>query len=238
MKRAVIVGATSGIGRQLARVLAGHKYFVGAAGRREDLLNELKAEYPGQISIAALDVTDLPTVATKLEALIQEIGGLDLLIFSSGTGHLNPALDFAPEKETIDVNVLGFTQVMDWAFRFFETQGTGHLVGITSIAGLRGGRHAPAYHASKAYQISYLEGLRQKARQQKLPIVITDIRPGFVATAMAKGDKMFWVAPADKAARQIYQAVESKARIAYITRRWSLIAHLLRWLPGMVYERM
>jgi len=238
MKRAIVIGATSGIGRALVKVLVENGFTVGATGRREKLLAELQAEHPGKIFISTFDVTDISAVAKKLSALVQEIGGLDLLILSSGTGHVNHALDFVKEKEAIDTNVLPFTLIAGWAFGFFAKQEAGHFVGITSIAGLRGGRHAPAYNATKAFQIRYMEGLRAKAKKARLPIVITDIRPGFVDTAMAKGDDVFWAAPVEKAAGQIYRAIEKKKPVAYITRRWALIAWLMRVAPKFIYERI
>ncbi|HSY18458.1 MAG TPA: SDR family NAD(P)-dependent oxidoreductase [Candidatus Acidoferrales bacterium] len=237
MKRAIVIGATSGIGRALVKVLVENGFAVGATGRREKLLAELQAEHPGKVFISTLDVTDISSVKAKLSALVEEIGGLDLLILSSGTGHVNHDLDFAKEKEAIDTNVLPFALIAGWAFTFFEKQKAGHFAGITSIAGLRGGRHAPAYNATKAFQIRYLEGLRAKVKKARLPIVITDIRPGFVDTAMAKGDDVFWVAPVGKAAAQIYHAIENRKPVAYITRRWGLIAFVLRMLPKFVYER-
>ena len=238
MKRAIVIGATSGIGRALVRVLVEKGFRVGATGRREQLLVELQAEHPGKVFISTLDVTDISSVKAKLSALVREIGGLDLLVLSSGTGHVNHALDFAKEKEAIDTNVLPFTLIAGWAFTFFEKQKSGHFVGITSIAGLRGGRHAPAYNATKAFQIRYMEGLRAKAKKARLPIVFTDIRPGFVDTAMAKGDDVFWVAPVPKAAAQIYRAIENKKPVAYITRRWGLIAFMMRLAPKFIYERI
>ena len=238
MKRAIVIGATSGIGRALVQVLVENGYIVGATGRREKLLAELQAEHPGKVFISTFDVTDISTVTEKLSLLVRELGGLDLLVLSSGTGHVNHTLDFAKEKEAVDTNVLPFTLIAGWAYNFFEKQGAGHFVGITSIAGLRGGRHAPAYNATKAFQIRYLEGLRAKAKKSRLPIVITDIRPGFVDTAMAKGEDVFWVAPVGKAAAQIYQAIANKRPVAYVTRRWALIALLMRLVPKFIYERI
>jgi short-subunit dehydrogenase len=238
MKRAIIIGATSGIGREMVEVLVGHGYLVGAMGRRDTLLAELKAEHAGKVLVSRLDVTETATVVEKLSNLARELGGLELLILSSGTGHVNHSLDFALEKDAVDTNVLPFTLIAGWTFAFFQKQGAGHLVAITSIAGLRGGRHAPAYNATKAFQIRYLEGLRAKARKEGLPIVITDVRPGFMDTAMAKGDDVFWVAPVGKAARQIHQAIDRKKSVAYITRRWAVIAFLVRLLPKFIYERI
>ena len=238
MKKAIIVGATSGIGRELALQLAAKNYLVGATGRRKEHLESLKTQYPQHIQILDFDVTDTFNVSGKLEELTARLGGLDLLIISSGVGDFNRRLDFAIEKKTIDVNVTGFTEVADWTFNFFEKQGFGQLVGITSLAGLRGSRHAPAYYATKAFQINYLEGLRQKAQKIGKPIYITDARPGFVDTEMAKDEDMFWEATVEKASRQIISAIENKKSVAYITRRWRSIGALLKMLPRIIYHRL
>jgi short-subunit dehydrogenase len=166
------------------------------------------------------------------------IGGIDLLIISSGIGEINDRLAFEIEKRTIQTNVVGFTCIADWAFNYFEKQKSGHLVAITSIGGLRGSRQAPAYNATKAYQINYLEGLRQKAKKLKQDIFITDVRPGLVATAMAKGEGLFWVMPVEKTAMQIYKAIICKKQVAYVTKRWRLIAALLKLLPRQIYDKM
>ncbi len=238
MKKAIIIGATSGIGRELAIILVGNNYKVGITGRREQLLTELKDLKPDSFVILAFDVTALNKIPQLLQQLVDDLGGLDLLIYSSGTGKINPALDNGIENYTNEVNVAGFTAVADWAFNFFEQQGHGHLASITSIAGIRGSRQAPAYFASKAYQINYLQGLNQKAKRLNLPIYITDIRPGFVKTAMAAGDDLFWVAPVEKASKQIYNALKSKRNVVYITKRWRVIAFLMRLLPRFFYNKL
>lgn len=238
MKKAIIIGATSGIGKELAKILSKEGYQVGISGRRNQLLETIQSENPSAFEILQLDVVETETLQKKLDDLVDKLGGLDLLVISSGTGELNPLLDFNIEKMTIDTNVTGFTFVADWAFRYFEKQHFGHLVAITSIAGLRGNRIAPSYNATKSYQINYLEGLRQKARRSKQDITVTDIRPGFVATDMAKGEGQFWVATPEKAARQLFAAIRRKKRTAYITKRWALIAFLLKVLPKWMYEKM
>jgi short-subunit dehydrogenase len=238
MKKAIIVGATSGIGKELARILADNGYSVGITGRRKDLLEKLKSENPDKFKINTFDISIPFENKIRLESLVNELGGLDLLIISSGTGNSNEKLDFVIEKETIDTNVSGVTEIADWTFNYFRNQGYGHLAVISSIAGLRGGRFAPAYSASKAFQINYFEGLRQKAKKLKLPITITDIRPGFVDTAMAKSDKKFWVSTPQKAARQIFSALKGKKKIAYITKRWILIAYIIKLAPKWVHERV
>jgi short-subunit dehydrogenase len=238
MKKAIIIGATSGIGKGLAKMLANNNYIVGITGRRTKLLEELKSEKPNSYFIKTFDVTDIKRITEKLEELKAEIGGLDLLIISSGTGDLNEKLDFNVEKRTIETNITGFTCIADWTFNYFENQKSGHLVAISSVGGLRGSRVAPAYNATKAYQINYLEGLRQKARKLNQHIYVTDIRPGFVDTDMAKGEGQFWVATVDKATRQIFEAIKQKKKIAYITKRWRLIAIMLKRIPRQIYDKM
>jgi short-subunit dehydrogenase len=113
-----------------------------------------------------------------------------------------------------------------------------HKVGITSVAGIRGSKMAPAYNASKSYQINYLEGMKQKAASLKKPVYVTDIRPGFVDTDMAKGEGLFWVSSIEKAGKQIYTAIKNKKKIAYISKRWRLVSVILKRIPNVIYERM
>lgn len=237
MKKAIIIGATSGIGNGVAKLLVDKNYIVGITGRRKKLLEKLKSEKPDSYFIKSFDVTDIQSVVEKLNELKAELGGLDLLILSSGIGDLNEDLNFEIEERTIKTNVLGFTCVANWAFNLFEKQKYGHLVAISSVGGLRGSRQAPSYNATKAYQINYLEGLRQKTAKLKQPIFVTDIRPGFVDTAMAKGEGQFWVATVDKASRQIVDAIIAKKKIAYVSKRWRLIGTILKWIPRQIYEK-
>jgi short-subunit dehydrogenase len=237
-KKAIIIGATSGMGKGLAKLLADNGFAVGITGRRNELLEKLKSEISGACFIRSFDVRDTSGATDKLEELTSELGGLDLLVFCSGTGEINDELDFQTEKRTIDTNVTGFTFIADWAYQYFEKQKSGHLVAISSIGGLRGGSQSPSYNASKAYQINYLEGLRQKSVKMKAQVYITDIRPGLVDTKMAKGDGLFWVMPVEKAVRQIYNAIIKKRKVVYVTKRWWLIAFILRALPGVIYNRM
>jgi len=238
MKKAIIIGATSGIGKELAKLLTENGYLVGITGRRTELLTEIQKENPKLYRIRDFDITEIEKIETKLNELTEEIGGIDLLILSSGIGDINAELNFEIEKRTIETNVLGFTCVSDWAFNYFEKQKSGHLVAISSIGGLRGSRQAPAYNATKAYQINYLEGLRQKAKKLNTSIFVTDIRPGLVDTEMAKGEGLFWVMPVEKAVRQIFQAIIDKKKVAYVTRRWGLIATILKQIPRPIYDRM
>lgn len=237
MPKAIIIGASSGLGKELALVLAANNYQVGITGRRAQFLTDLQKTQPERFTSLTLDVVD-ENATIHLDKLVQALGGLDVLIISAGTGELNPKLNFELEQNTIAVNVSGFTRITDWAFNLFAKQQHGHLVAITSVGGLRGSRHAPAYNASKAYQINYLEGLRQRVQQLKVPIYITDIRPGSVKTAMMKGEGHFWIASPQKAARQIYQVIVKKVAVQYVTKRWMLIGWLLKMIPSFLYKHL
>ncbi|MFA5363227.1 MAG: SDR family NAD(P)-dependent oxidoreductase [Candidatus Omnitrophota bacterium] len=237
-KRAVIVGASSGIGRELAKILSREGYIVGVTARREHLLQSLTQEINGASFIKPMDVS-LPEEAIKsLQELVDEMGGLDLLIISAGTGYINPELNWGKEKQTIAVNVVGFVAIATMAMNYFLRQGSGHLVGMSSIAALRGSSNASAYNASKAFMSNYLEGLRFKVSRLKASITVTDIQPGFVDTEMAKGEGLFWVVPVDKAAEQIYVAIKNKRKHAYVSKRWRLFAVVLKIMPNWVCEKV
>ncbi|MFZ0928028.1 MAG: SDR family NAD(P)-dependent oxidoreductase [Syntrophobacteraceae bacterium] len=238
MKKAVIIGASSGIGRELAVILSEEGYTVGLAARRLHLLEELKNRLSGPAFNKEIDLCDPTSSMNLLEELISEMGGADLIIIAAGIGSINPDLDWAAETETIATNVTGFAAAANVAFRHFTRIGRGHLVGISSIAAIRGGRQAPAYNASKAFVSNYLEGLRNRAVKAGVPIAVTDIQPGFVDTKMLKVKRPFWVSSPREAARQIHRAIERKARRAYITKRWILVAWLFKILPASLYARL
>jgi short-subunit dehydrogenase len=237
VKRAIVIGASSGIGRGLAKILADNDYKVGITGRRLNLLKELADEKPASFIVKSFDITDTDCIVRNLEELSAELGGLDLLVISSAIANFNEQLDFQLEKSTIDTNVLGFTLIADWTFNYFQNQKSGQLVAITSVAGLRGWRDTPAYSASKAFQICYTEGLRNKAFHTGLPIFITDIRPGYVDTEMAGGSYKFWVEPVNKAAKQIFNAIRHRRKVVYVTKRWRMIAFIFKLIPNWALER-
>jgi short-subunit dehydrogenase len=238
MKRAIVIGASSGIGYELAKILVKNEYIVGVMARRVHLLEELCSETGNGLFWAYIDASDADSAQSALSGLIGKMNGVDLVVISAGTGHLNEELQWPFEDDTIRTNVTGFCALANVALKHFLQKGSGHLLGISSVAALRGGRQAPAYNASKAFVTNYLEGLRQKVRKAGLPITITDVRPGFVKTAMAQGEGIFWAANADTAAMQIFDAIQKKKSVAYVTRRWRLVAWAARLIPGFLYERL
>lgn len=236
-KKIIIVGASSGMGRRMAELYAEKGNMVGITGRRTEMLNEIKRQIPQYVEIESFDVTG-PGNINHLESLVAKLGGMDLLVISAGTGEPSEELSREIDNRTIVTNVNGFAEIANWGYNFFEKQGHGHLVAISSVAAIRGGSHAPAYNASKAFQSHYLEGLSLKSDRAKKNIRITCIEPGFVDTKMAKSDKLFWLVPTDKAARQIISAIEKGKRKAYISRRWWLIAKIMKWAPYWLLKRV
>ncbi|NHN48985.1 SDR family NAD(P)-dependent oxidoreductase [Halostella sp. JP-L12] len=233
---AIVVGASSGIGRELARELAADGYEVGLAARSLDRLRDLGEELPTESYVARLDVTDPEEARDRFHRLADAMGGVDLVVANAGTAHVNPDLDWGPERETIDVNVGGFAAIATAAMDRFEERGSGHLVGVSSVAAHVGNGDAPAYGASKAFVSNYLSGLR--ARAAGTDVSVTTIEPGYVDTDLMLDDDAFWVASPETAAEQIADAIRAKRSHAYVTRRWRLVAWLLKAVPESVLQRV
>ncbi|QPJ61986.1 MAG: SDR family NAD(P)-dependent oxidoreductase [Candidatus Nitronauta litoralis] len=235
-KNAIVIGATSGIGWSLALVLAHNGYRVGITGRRRHLLDELQKKIGDDCFVQEMDVTN-PQAKEQLNDLISKMGNVGLIIYNSGVGYQNPELDLTKEMKIVATNVEGFTLLSNLAMEHFIGNNSGHLVGISSIAAIRGNRKAPAYFASKSFMSSYLQGLQQLVTHKNLPITVTDIKPGFVDTPMIDARRAYWVCSADKAAEQIYGAIRDKKKHAYITPRWRLVAWVLKCLPNFIFNR-
>lgn len=225
MPKAIIVGASSGIGRALARELAG-EYELGLAARRTERLKAV-GEDVGGAHVAKIDVTQ-SDARERFDDLLDSMDGADLVVLSSGIGRYNPDLEWAEERDTVDVNVRGFTALATAAIEHFEATGGGHLVGLSSVAAEIGSPTMPAYSASKAYVSRYLEGLRYRAGED---VSVTDIRPGFVDTPMSPESDRFWECSPETAARQIARGIHKEKKVAYITRRWWLVSKVLSVLP-------
>jgi short-subunit dehydrogenase len=234
----VIIGATSGIGKALFEKYARGDNRIGIVGRRANLLDELCQKYPSKTITAKADITNLEEIEQAINALHKELEYIDLAIVCSGIGDINATLEYNVERLTIDTNITAWTYVINIFYHIFVQQGHGHLVAITSAGGLRGEPIAPAYSASKAYQINYMEALRKKAYKSGSQIYVTDIRPGLVNTAMAKGEGLFWVMPVEKVANQIITAIHKNKYKAYVTKRWHILAIINKNLPFALYKRM
>jgi short-subunit dehydrogenase len=236
-KSAIIVGASSGIGEALARQLHKEGWSLGLLARREERLAAIAADLKDHIMVSYADVSK-SDCSDRFEMMLEALGGVDLVIISAGAGHLNFQHDILLDQETAAVNVSGFMAIAVAAFRHFERRGQGHLAAITSVASLRGSAAATAYAASKAFQSVYLDGLRDFARLKKLEITVTELQPGFVDTGMMKTEtpmspliRRLIVSDPTTAARQMLRAISRKKKHAYITKRYTVIAWLLKLFP-------
>lgn len=235
-RSAVVVGASSGIGAALARQLADEGYEVGLTARRREKLEDVGESLSTKAYVARMDVTATETARDSFEALADAMDGVDLVVLSAGVGGENPALEWDHERETVDVNVRGFTAMATAAMAHFEDRGSGHLVGISSVAAHMGTAEAPCYSASKAFVSTYLDGLRYRARSIDADVSVTNIEPGFVDTEMAGGT--FWMADVDTAAEQMATAIREEKGHVYVTRRWRLVAGLIDRMPDAVRKRL
>jgi len=234
-KKAIVIGAASGIGRELVKKLIARGYCVGLVDKKNNLLVELQKQIPENTFVKCMDLLDPLQAMRLLEELIQEMRGLDLLVISAAVASaLDGGLDWEKESEVLGVNVDGFAAMANVGMRHFLKQGFGHLAGFSSVQAVRGNPLTPAYSASKAFVSNYLEGLRFYLRVLKSPVAITEVCAGYVQTDMlsplpAKG--LFWVVPVDKAAEIIIRAIEKKRAFVYVSRRWSFVAFCLRHVP-------
>lgn len=256
-KRAIVMGATSGIGKEVARLLAANGYEVGIAGRREERLVQMAQATPGIAAHRQIDVTkeDAPT---ELHKLIDELGGMDIYFHSSGIGWENVALDANKELKTVETNGMGFVRMVSAAYNWFaeqkadeakqrgeeaEQRASGkerkaRIACITSIARTRGLGAAPAYSATKRMQAHYLECLSQQARMRHLNIGITDIRPGFVATDLIAGSHFPLQLKAEDVARTIVRAIERGREVVTIDWRYRLLVAAWQLIPRWLWVRL
>lgn len=238
MKKAIVMGATSGIGCEVAKLLASKGYQVAIAGRREARIVELQAAVPGIVASKVIDICsgDAPQ---RLLQLAEEMGGIDLYFHSSGIGFQNPSLDEGKELSTVETNALGFTRMIGTAFRYFADKGSGQIAALSSIAGTKGLGAAPAYSATKALQNHYLEALAQLAAIRHLNITITDIRPGFVATDLLNDGAHYpMLMSKARVAEHAVEAVIKKKSVATIDWRYRILVALWRLVPHRIWRKM
>lgn len=235
MKRAIIIGASSGLGFEVAKLLLDDGWQLGVAARRLSLLEQLKMLCPGRVETARIDVLQADAEAGMLK-LIERLGGVDLFFYSSGIGRQNEALQPETELSTVSTNALGFTRMVGAAYRYMAEHGGGHIAAISSIAGTKGLGVAPSYSATKAFQNIYLQALRQQANMRRLDIAITDIRPGFVATALLGDNPRYPILMDVKpVARLIVKAVKKRKRVCVIDWRWRIITALWSLIPNRLW---
>lgn len=237
-RKAIVMGASSGMGREVARLLLADGWQVGLAARRADALEELRSQYPQLATVAVIDVTDA-TAGQQLEQLAESIGGMDLYFHAAGIGKQNPEVNAEVELDTVATNGMGFTRMIDAAFAYMARQGGGHIAAITSIAGTKGLGTAPSYSATKAFQNTYLQALEQLANMRRLNIRFTDIRPGFVATPLLDDVHQYpMLMRADSTARLILKAVKAGKHVAVVDWRYRALTALWRRVPKFIWRHL
>ncbi len=237
--KAIIVGASSGIGLEVAKLLLADGWHIGIAARREEALLELKKTAPERVEVMAIDITH-PDAGERLLTLVRQLGGMDLYFHSSGIGKQNRTLEPDIELQTMDTNAIGFTRMIGTAYRYFAEQGKGHIAAITSIAGTKGLGPAPAYSATKALQATYLQALEQQARQRGLyDIHFTDIRPGFVDTALLSGSFRYpMMLRPESVARDIVSSIRKHRHVRIIDARYRVLTFFWRLVPNFIWRRL
>lgn len=239
MKKIIIVGASSGIGKQVALNFIADGWKVGVAARREEALKELKLQIPAQVEYEVIDITSADATS-RLNALIDKLGGMDIYFHCSGVGHQNTKIDIKVEVDTVHTNALGFTQMSVAAYNYFkDNKKQGQIAVVSSIAGTKGLGVSPSYSATKRYNYIYLDCLEQLSRMQNVNITFTDIRPGFVTTALLDdGQKYPMQMSVEYAAKKIFKAVKRRKRVAVIDWKYSILVLFWKLIPRWLWVRL
>lgn len=241
MKKIIIIGASSGMGMRIATDFARAGWRVGIAARKEENLRAVRNLFPDRIVYSVIDVT-APDAVKKFENLIEEIDGMDILLYAAGTGWYNPELNLGKDEATIGVNVIGFTRIINAAYRYFKATANtskGRIAAITSVAGAKGLGVSAAYSATKRYQWTYLQALDQLAHTQHVNVSITDIRPGFVDTPLLAGNHNYpMLMSIDYVAPLIEKAIMQRRRVATIDSRWGIVSGLWKMIPDCIWRKL
>lgn len=238
MQKVIVIGASSGLGKEVAKLLIADGYTLGLAARRTQPLEDLKALAPERVMIHAIDVTsdDAPQA---LEHLFDMVGGIDLFIYTAGVGFQNMELEPDIELKTVNTNALGFTRMIGAAYRYMAEHGGGHIAAISSIAGTKGLGAAPSYSATKAMQNTYLQALEQQAHMRNLNITFTDLRPGFVATPLLGDNPQYpMLLKTERVAKEIVTAIKHHRHVWVIDWRWRIATALWRRIPRCLWRHL
>ena len=239
-RTAIVMGATSGIGYEVAKVLAMRGWSVGVAGRKGNVLEKMVTETEGIVAYEVIDVTQ-PQATVALHRLIDKMGRVDLYFHSSGIGYQNKDLDPDKELRTIETNCLGMARMVGEVFRHFAShpETEGQIAVISSIARTKGLGAAPAYSASKRFTSHYLESLCQLTSIRGIRnIHITDIRPGFVRTPLIEGSNFPMQLEASQVAVSIVEGIEHRKPVITINWLYRLLVFFWQLIPRCIWVRL
>lgn len=243
-KRAILVGASSGIGAALAHRLADEGYQIALLARRAEklsaLADEINSKHGETRAIYYIhDVTDYESVPELLQKIITDLGGLDTFIYNAGVALMVglKKYDFEKDRQMMEVNLIGALAWLNPIVEKFQELKRGQIVGISSVAGERGRVGSPAYNSSKAALTTYLEALRN--RLDKNGVNILTVKPGFVQTDMIKdAKKLFWVISPEQAAKDIYKAMQKRKQEIYTPARWRWVMLIVRNIPSFIFRKL
>jgi len=239
--RVFITGASSGIGAALARHYAARGAVLGLVARRAEGLDALLATLPGEHAVYPLDVADVTSLRKATADFSTRFGVPDVVVANAGVsvGTLTEeADDLAAFERVMRTNVLGVVATFQPFVASMRARGRGRLVGIASVAGIRGLPGAGAYSASKAAVIAYLESLRVEMHGSGVKVVT--IAPGYIETPMTAVNRypMPFMLPADEAARRFAKAIDAGTGYAVIPWQMGVVAKLMRLLPNAIFDRV
>ena len=244
MPVAVVVGASSGIGAALARKLVKEGYKVALLARRVEKLEEICSQInqPGEEPRAFLyqhDVTDVESIPALFQELLKDLYTIDVFVYNSGLMYSVGMSEYSFEKDrsTIEVNLLGGMAWLGQAAILFERMGSGHLVGVSSVAGDRGRVTNPPYHAAKAGMSAYLESLRNRLSRKGVHVLT--VKPGYVTTELLGDAKTpFPPSSPESVADAIYKAIRRRKQVLYTPWWWRLILLIVQHIPSFIFRRM
>lgn len=243
-KRAVVIGASSGVGEELAHKLASEGYLVALLARRKKNLDaickEINAKY-GETRAAAYghDVTEYGKVPKLFQTILADLQRIDLVVFVSGTLHRMgmAEFDFEKDRKMVEVNMLGAMAWLGQAATLFESMGSGQIVGISSVAADRGRVGNPGYNASKAGMTTYMEGLRNRLTRHGVHVLT--VKPGFVDTFMMEGARMkLGMISTEKAVNDIWRAIKRRKQTMYTPWWWYWVMMGIRHMPSFIFRRL
>ncbi len=244
-RRAIVVGASSGIGAAVAHELAARGYDLGLVARRTELLAEVagsvrNAHATRTVEVYPHDVRSLSEVRGLFDQIVEDLHGLDWIVYAAGVmPRIEPEeYETGKDREIVEVNLLGAMAWLNEAARWFAAARKGTIVGVSSMAGERGRRGNPAYCSAKAGLNTYLESLRN--RLSRYGVHVLTVKPGFVRTAMLEGreEGTFWVISPEEAARRIVRAAARRRKTVFVPTRWGLVAAVVRVIPSFVFRRI
>ena len=243
-RRALVIGASSGIGAALARKLAREGYKVILLARRKGLLESLQEEINANSNDQRAysythDVGNLDEIPALFQRILKEMKRIDVCIYNAGVmpDVSGDEYTFEKDRQIILVNVLGAIAWLNQAALLFTRMGSGQIVGISSVAGDRGRVGKPVYHASKAALTTYLEALRN--RLSRYGVNVLTVKPGVVATDLSgiPQESLMAISP-EQAAKDIWRAMRRRKQVVYTPSRWRLIMYVIRSIPSFIFRRM